>query len=252
MANRVDLIAPPAIIAHRGASAHAPENTLAAFRLALEHGADGIELDAKLTVDGHVVVIHDQTVERTTGVPGVVREMTLAQLKTLDAGSFFDSAFAGEPIPTLTEVFDVVGSRTLINIEITNYTSVRDALPDKIADLVVRHHMENTVLFSSFHPWNLIRIRRRLPQTPVALLALPGMSGWLQRSEMGRWVAPKFLHPHYTDVSNTSLVWEHRRRRRVNAWTVNEPNDIRRLLKEGIDGIITDAPRLARRILEER
>src|SRR5512138_390835 len=111
MANRIDLIAPPAIFAHRGASAHAPENTLAAFRLALEHGADGIELDAKLTSDGQVVVIHDQTVERTTGDPGMVRDMTLAQLKALDAGSFFDSAFTREPIPTLAEVFDLIGSR---------------------------------------------------------------------------------------------------------------------------------------------
>ncbi len=177
MTNRVDLIAPPAIIAHRGASAHAPENTLAAFQLALEHGADGIELDAKLTSDGQVAVIHDQTVDRTTGVHGVVREMTMAQIKALDAGSFFDSAFAGEPIPTLAEVFDVVGSRALINVEITNYTSVRDALPDKIADLVIRHHMENTVLFSSFHPLNLIRVRRRLPHTPVAILTQEGRPG---------------------------------------------------------------------------
>jgi glycerophosphoryl diester phosphodiesterase len=252
MANRVDLIAPPAIIAHRGASAHAPENTLSAFRMALEHGADGIELDAKLTADGQVVVIHDQIVERTTGAAGLVREMTLAQLKELDAGSFFDRAFKGEPIPTLAEVFDVVGSRTLINIEITNYTSVGDALPDKIADLVIRHHMENTILFSSFHPRNLVRIKRRLPNTPVALLALPGLPGWLQRSEIGRWFSPKFIHPYYTDVSKRSLSWEHRRGRRVNAWTVDEPDLIRRLFKMGIDGIITDDPRLARRILEER
>src|SRR5512138_2694544 len=106
MANRIDLIAPPAIIAHRGASAHAPENTLSAFRLALEQGADGIELDAKLSADGHVIVIHDQTIKRTTGQPGIVRQMTLRQLKSMDAGSFFDSAYAGEQIPTLAEVFE--------------------------------------------------------------------------------------------------------------------------------------------------
>jgi glycerophosphoryl diester phosphodiesterase len=252
MAHRIDLIAPPAIIAHRGASAHAPENTLAAFRLALEQGADGIELDAKLTADGQVVVIHDQTVERTTGSLGVVREMTLAQLKTLDAGSFFDSMYAGEPIPTLVEVFDVIGSRALINVEITNYTSIRDALPDKIADLVSRHHMQNSVLFSSFHPLNLLRIKRRLPRTPVALLALQGAAGRIPRGLLGRLFAPKFLHPYYTDVKETSLKAEHRRGRRVNAWTVNEPEAMRRLFKMGIDGIITDDPRLARRILEER
>jgi glycerophosphoryl diester phosphodiesterase len=252
MTNRVDLIAPPAIIAHRGASAHAPENTLAAFQLALEHGADGIELDAKLTADGQVVVIHDQTVDRTTGAQGVVREMTLTQLKALDAGSFFDSAFAGEPIPTLAEVFDVVGSRALINVEITNYTSPGDALPDKIADLIIRHHMENTVLFSSFHPLNLVRVKRRLPQTPVAILTMEGLPGWLLRSAFGRLFAPQFIHPYYTDVSKAWLAWEHRLGRRVNVWTVDDPDAMQRLFKMGIDGIITDDPRLARRVLEER
>ena len=254
MANRIDLIAPPAIIAHRGASAHAPENTLAAFRLALEHGADGIELDAKLTIDGQVVVIHDQTVDRTTGSQGVVREMTLAQLKALDAGSFFDSAFAGEPIPTLAEVFDLVSSRALINVEITNYASMQDGLPDKIADLVINHRLQDNILFSSFHPLNLLRIRRRLPQVPVAILTLEGTGfvGRVLRGATGRLFAPKFIHPYYTDVNEAFLEVEHRRGRRVNVWTVNDPQDIRNLFKIGIDGIITDDPSLARRILEEK
>ncbi len=254
MANRIDLIAPPAIIAHRGASAHAPENTLAAFRLALEHGADGIELDAKLTSDGEVVVIHDQTVDRTTGSQGVVREMTLARLKALDAGSFFDAEFAGEPIPTLSEVFDLISSRALINVEITNYTSIRDDLPDKIADLVIHHRMQNNILFSSFHPLNLLRIKRRLPQVPVAILTQEGagLVPRILRGETGRLFAPKFIHPYYTDVNEKVMAEEHRRGRRVNVWTVNEPDDMRYLFKIGIDGIITDDPRLARRILEER
>ncbi len=248
------MIAPPAIIAHRGASAHAPENTLAAFRLALEHGADGIELDAKLTRDGQVVVIHDPTVTRTTGEQGVVQEMTLAQLKALDAGSFFDSAFAGEPIPTLAEVFDAISSRALINVEITNYTSIRDGLPDKIADLVIRHHLQNNILFSSFHPYNLMRIKHRLPKVPVAILTQegPAMVARLLRGPAGRLFAPRFIHPYYTDVSEKMLKAEHRLGRRVNVWTVDDPQDIRRLFKMGIDGIITDDPRLARRILEER
>ncbi len=254
MVHRVDLIALPAIIAHRGASAHAPENTLAAFRLALEHGADGIELDAKLTSDGQVVVIHDQTVERTTGAQGVVREMTLAELKALDAGSFFDSAYAGEPIPTLAEVFEEVSSRALINVEITNYTSPGDALPDKIADLVIRHRLQKNILFSSFHPLNLLRIKRRLPDVPAAILTVPGpvLLGKVFRGLAGRVFSPKFIHPYYTDIDAAFLAGQHRRGRRVNAWTVNEPDAIRHLFKIGIDGIITDDPRLARRILEEK
>ena len=252
MTNVIERIPRPAIIAHRGASAHAPENTLSAFRLALEHGADGIELDAKLTADGHVVVIHDQTVDRTTGAHGVVREMTLKQLKALDAGSFFDSTFARERIPTLEEVFSAVGVLTLINVEITNYTSPTDALPDKIADLVIKYNLRERILFSSFHPLNLIRIRRRLPDVPVAILTLPGGAGRLLRGWLGRQFAPKFIHPYFSDVTGPGVERDHQHDRRVNVWTVNDPEEMRRLFKIGIDGIITDDPRLARRIMEER
>jgi len=252
MPHRVIQIARPMVIAHRGASAHAPENTLAAFRLAIDHRADGIELDAKLTADGKVVVIHDQTVARTTGARGVVREMTLAQLKTLDAGSFFSSAFTCEPIPTLEEVFIEVGSQVLINIEITNYTSVWDALPDKIAELVIRYGLQESVFFSSFHPLNLVRIRRRLPETPAALLTIVGGFGKLFQGRLGRLLSPDILHPYFTDVSPAMLAREHAFGRRVNVWTVNRPEDMRRLFNVGIDGIITDDPLLARRVMEEK
>jgi glycerophosphoryl diester phosphodiesterase len=246
----LDRIARPVVIAHRGASAHAPENTLAAFRLALEHGADGVELDAKLSADGHVMVIHDQTVDRTTGGHGRVRELTLAQLKKLDAGSHFDSSFAREQIPTLDEVFVAVGARTLVNLELTNYASPADKLPDKVADLVIKFGLQEHILFSTFHPLTLIRIRRRLPQVPVALLAIPGGAGGLARGWLGRLLSPKALHPYYTDVSAKTMAAEKRRERMVNAWTVNDPEEMRRLFQMGIDGIITDDPRLARRVLD--
>jgi glycerophosphoryl diester phosphodiesterase len=252
MPHRIETLSSPVIFAHRGASAFAPENTLSAFRLALEHGADGIELDTKLSADGHVVVIHDQTVNRTTGKPGVVRQMTLTALKALDAGSHFDPAFAGEPIPTLAEVFAAVGTRTLINVEIANYASAGDASPEKIAALVREYGLQDQVMFSSFHPWNLLRIRRQLPQAPVAILTLKGVAGQLLRGRIGRLFSPDFLHPYHTDVTEFVLEREHRAGRRVNAWTVNHPEDMRRLFRMGIDGIITDDPRLARRIMEEK
>jgi glycerophosphoryl diester phosphodiesterase len=248
----IEKIGRPAIVAHRGASAHAPENTLAAFRLALEHTADGFELDAKLTVDGQVVVIHDQTVHRTTNGQGQVRQMTLAQLKRLDAGSFFAPDFAGEPIPTLAEVFEAFGNQTMINVEITNYASPTDALPDKIADLVIHYGLQERIFFSSFHPLNLVRIRRRLPNAPAAILTQPGKEGKMLRGWGGRIFAPRFINPYYSDVSEESMRIEHRHNRQVNTWTVNDPDEMRRLFKIGIDGIITDDPRLARQVLEER
>ena len=246
----LERIARPVVIAHRGASAHAPENTLAAFRLALEHGADGVELDAKLSADGHVMVIHDQTVDRTTSGSGRVRDLTLAQLKKLDAGSHFDSSFAREPVPTLEEVFVAVGARTLVNVELTNYASPTDDLPDKVADLVIKFGLQEHILFSTFHPLTLLRIRRRLPHVPTALLALPGRGGRLARGWLGRLLSPGYLHPYYTDVSAQTMAGEKRRPRMVNAWTVNGAEEMRHLFQIGIDGIITDDPRLARRVLD--
>jgi glycerophosphoryl diester phosphodiesterase len=241
----------PLVIAHRGASAHAPENTLAAFRLAVEHGADAVELDAKLTADGQIVVIHDQTVDRTTGAHGIVRRMTLAQLKLLDAGSHFHASFSGEPIPTLAEVFAAVGDRIRINVEITNYKSLWDALPERIADLVIASGMQKQVFFSSFHPLNLWRIRRRLPDTHAALLTLPG---WMKRGQgrLGLAISPRLIHPYYTDLTAENLAREHSLGRRLNVWTVNDPEEMRRLFKMGIDGIITDDPLLARQVMEEK
>jgi glycerophosphoryl diester phosphodiesterase len=241
----------PILFGHRGASAHAPENTLASFLLALEHAADAIELDAKLSADGQIVVIHDQTVDRTAGIPGTVAKMTLAQLKELDVGSHFDIAFKGEPIPTLDEVFELVGKRTHINVELTNYAAPLDALPVKVAGLVKRHGLEKRVIFSSFNPIALVRARQALPEVPSGLLAFPGRSGWFARSFLGEAFQHEALHPEARDVNPGLIRREHRRGRLVNTYTVNNPETMRHLFLMGIDGIFTDDPRLARQVLEE-
>jgi len=137
----------PLIIGHRGASAHAPENTIAAFQLALKFGADAVELDAKLSADGAIVVIHDQTVDRTTNGQGKISEFSLTEIKKLDAGSKFDLQFEGEAIPTLEEVFEVVGGKLLINVELTNYAMPNDDLPERVAELVKRMKMEMVLFF---------------------------------------------------------------------------------------------------------
>jgi len=234
----------PLIFAHRGASAYAPENTLAAFNLALEQGADGIELDAKLTADGEVVVIHDQTVDRTTDGQGRVSQMTLAQLRQLDAGVWKGTAFKGCKIPTLAEVFEALGNHLIINIELTNYGSPEDGLPEKAARLVQTYHLEESVLFSSFLPSNLVLIRKMLPQVPLAILARPGPAGRNHRSVQSRNVAQEFLHPHFLDTTKRLIDREKAAGRQVTAWTVNFPFMMRRLIHAGVDGLITDNPRL--------
>lgn len=241
----------PLILAHRGASAHAPENTLAAFILAREEGADGVELDAKLSADGQVVVMHDSTVDRTTDGHGRVNAMNLAMLRTLDAGAWFAPQFCGERIPLLDEVLEAVGPDMWVNIELTNYTSPTDALVERVARVVTRHAMLNRVIFSSFLPGNLQRIRRLLPAALTAILAWKGWVGFPARGMFGHRVAPQILHPHLHDTSEFLIAAAHRRGQRVHVWTVNQPGDIRRMLDWGVDGLITDDPGLARSVLQE-
>jgi glycerophosphoryl diester phosphodiesterase len=241
----------PVIFAHRGASAHAPENTIAAFELAVAQQADGIELDVKLTSDGHVVVHHDATVNRTTNGQGKLKDLSLAELKKLDAGSSFSEQFRGETIPTLEEVFEAVGGRTFINIELTNYNTPRDQLVETVCMLVKKHQMQKRILFSSFFAGNLSRARSYLPDVPTGLLAFNGVLGAWARSfgfVFGKYQA---LHPYLKDMTQQEVLRVHRLKRRVHVWTVNAQEDMRRLFGWGVDAIFTDDPQLAVKVRAE-
>ena len=241
----------PVIFAHRGASAHAPENTLAAFELALAQNADAIELDVKLSVDGHAMVIHDPTVDRTTEGHGRVKDLSFAELRSLDAGSFFSEKFHGEKIPTLEEVFEVVGNRALINVELTNYNTPRDQLVETVCRLVKKFGLQKRILFSSFFAVNLSKARGHLPDVPRGLLALDGLLGAWARSfgfAFGRYQA---LHPYLEDVTPQQVQRVHRLDRRIHVWTVNAAQDMRRLFHWGVDAIFTDDPQLAVQVRSE-
>jgi glycerophosphoryl diester phosphodiesterase len=241
----------PVIFAHRGASAHAPENTVASFELAVAQGADAIELDVKLSADGHVIVHHDPTVDRTTNGKGKVKDLTLTELKKLDAGGFFSENFQGEKIPTLEEVFQAVGKRTFINVELTNYKTPRDHLVEAVCMLIKKHHMQKRVIFSSFFASNLSKARSYLPDVPRGLLALDGVLGAWARSfgfVFGKYQA---LHPYLTDMTQQEVSRVHRLNRRIHVWTVNKEEDMHRLFSWGVDGIFTDDPQLALRVRME-
>jgi len=241
----------PIIIAHRGASAYAPENTMAAFRKAVGLSADGIEFDVKCSKDGEMVIIHDQKLDRTTNGHGKVIDTNLKDLRDLDAGSFFSSEFTGEKIPLLSEVLEEFSKSLLINIELTNYSSISDGLALKAATLVKRMCIEENVFFSSFHPYNLILTRRIVPTVPVALLAPPGISGWIFRSNLMRWVSPDMIHPYYNDVDKRFIEKQHQQNRKVNVCCINTEAEIITLLKDNVDGLITDDPSLARKLINE-
>jgi len=245
----IDQFPPPIIFGHRGASNYAPENTLAAFQLAFKQGAIAIELDVMLSKDEEVMVIHDHTVERTTKGVGFVAEMEYGQLKKLDAGIDFPK-FKGEKIPTLQEVFDLTRGKYLINIELKNYHSVKDNLVEKVVELVFKHKMKEAVLFSSFLPTNIRKVRRMLPHVPAGLLVSYGIAGKLEQAAFFRWLSAEFIHPHFSQVNERYVKNEHRHNRRVNVWTVNEKPDIIRMIECQVDGIITNDPLLALSVKE--
>ena len=239
----------PTIFAHRGSSAYAPENTISAFKLAILHGADAIELDAKLSADGHVVVIHDKTIDRTTPSSGQVGDLPLSELQALDAGSHFDITFQNENIPTLDEVFESCGREIFINVELTNYASIFDDLPERVAKLVKEHKLEENIMFSSFNPLALRRINRQLPEVPIGLLSLPGRKGILARCRLSRFFVPfQALHPELNDANSSLVRWLHRNGHRIHVYTVNRAKDLQRMFELDVDGIFTDDVPLAKEI----
>ena len=238
----------PIIFAHRGDLAHAPENTLPAFQQALQKGADGVELDVKLTADGHVIVIHDSTLDRTTDGKGRVASSTLEAIRKLDAGKWFNEKFAGTKVPLLEEVFEVVGKDKMINIEL-KLTNSREGLVVKVCELIKRHNNHSQILFSSFFPSSLKIAAQTLPEIPRGLLAMPGFLGLWARSFGFMFGDYQALHPHILSTSREQILRAHRLKRRVHVWTVNVPSEITKLKEWDVDGIITDDPQTAVRAL---
>jgi glycerophosphoryl diester phosphodiesterase len=244
----------PLILGHRGASAYAPENTLHAFSEAVARGADGFELDVSLSADGVPVVMHDDSLQRTTGASGQVAQTSLAELKKLDAGyaARFGSQFAGERIPTLAEVFESADLRAVINVELKHDRAPERRLADRVVELIHAHNMGRRVIVSSFQFSNLQRVKQLDPQLPVGVLyTLSLFAGRVQRRLAGAY-AFEAHHPSHLGLSADRVQWFHDRGRRVNAWTVNKPDDLRRLMAAGIDGVITDVPDLAAQARDER
>lgn len=241
----------PVIIGHRGASLHAPENTLAAFKLAIDQAAVAIEFDVKLTSDRQVVVIHDPGVARTTDGQGLVSKLSLEEIKDLDAGTWFSSDFKGERIPTLEEVFDVVGRKVLMNIELTNYTTPSDSLVEKVIDLIKRKGLEDRIYFSSFLATNLIKARKLLPGCGIGYLAYAGPARMLQMIFQSPPRSIDSVNPYRGSVSQRMVDHEHGLGRRILVYTVNDADEMRKLFKIGVDGIFTDDPLTGNKVASE-
>jgi glycerophosphoryl diester phosphodiesterase len=240
---------PVLVIAHRGFSGAAPENTLAAFRKAIEIGCDMIELDVHLTRDGQVVVIHDESLERTTNGRGKVKDYTLAQLKKLDAGSWFSSQFSGEQIPTLKEVLQLAKGKVPVCLEIKtknlDLLSIRD-LADKAWAEVRNAGMENQVIFFSFHPYALERIQEKDARVWVLFLY---QKPWNYVHEITGGRSFPALGLNHSHLTKDKIVALRQKGMKIKVWTVNEEADMEKFIPWQVDGIITNHPEKLIRIL---
>jgi glycerophosphoryl diester phosphodiesterase len=225
------------IFGHRGASSDAPQNTLPAFQLALDHGAAGVELDVHLTADGELVVIHDFTVDHTTDGTGNVAEMTLSDLKALDAGSWHSEAYRGTRVPTLSEVFELLAGRVLVNVEIKADTT---GIELAVAAVLRQYDMLDKVIISSFDPSILQRTQRVLPEVAVGWLYVEGAG--FDTQEVLRDLKVNAVHPYHEMIDAAYMEWAKGQGYAVNTWTVNDPQRVLELRDLGVNVVITDHP----------
>ncbi len=237
-------------IAHRGASQVAPENTLASFQAAREMGADGVELDATLSADGEVVVIHDDTVDRTTSGQGLVRDLGFDVIKGLDAGSWFGPEFAAERVPALREVMEWARGDMLLNIELKGASLRSDGLEQRVIELIREYQLQARVVLSSFNPFALRRVKQMAPELEAGLLYSPDLPLFLRRAWLRPLAKPDALHPSFVMVSDAYLGWARRKGYRVNVWTVDRAEDMAWLISLKVDMIITDRPDVLASVLQ--
>ncbi len=238
----------PLVWAHRGASAYAPENSVPAFELAASQGADGIECDVMLCASGELVVCHDDRLDRLCGLPVYVRELPLRELRRLP---LLQGRFPGSvaTIPTLEEAVEAAGPGMLWNVELkVDRHEDAEPLARAAARALARLPLENRVIVSSFHPLALLTLRGAAPEVPTAYLWERSgrlLSGW--HRVWGRLASTTAVHPEHVLVDEAAVQRWHKAGLLVNVWTVDEPAELLRLRRAGVDGVITNEPDVALR-----
>ncbi len=227
------------IIAHRGASADAPENTMAAFLLGVDQGCEMIELDIHLTKDKQIVVIHDATLDRTTSGSGNVADMAYEELQTADAGSWFDEQFAGEKVSLLEDVLSTVPAHVAFNVEIKS--SKEEQICARLLDVLKRtNRLEQTVI-SSFDFECLAQLQKLDRSMKVGLLYSSEPVDYMQvEQDLGMEIYS--LHPQYHLVNEEYMAAANKHGKVVFPWTVDGKEDLERMMQLGVSGIITNKP----------
>ena len=228
------------IQAHRGASAYAPENTLPAFQMAVDMGADGIECDIHLTKDGHFLVCHDHKIDRTSTGTGEIASLDLSEIKTYDFGVKFSGEYKGTPAPTLEEMLEVVKPMKVINIEIKRFEHPMglDASLNLFYSILEKYGIVKRTIVSSFDKIALKRLKELHGDVYTCLLYDRMKSPAATAQKLGC----SAIHPYYGFLSKRTVISAHNRGMKVNCWTVDDADEVTYMIRLGCDGIITNRP----------
>ncbi len=230
------------VFAHRGASGYAPENTLAAFELAAEMGAHGIEFDVQITKDHRLIIHHDRQLGRTEEASGELRDWRFADLRAMDVGSWYGHQFSGEQMPTPEEVVESVGNRLLLNFELVNDSFQLAGIAPLLVDLFRRMDLFDRAMISSFNPRALWQVKKLEPRITIGALWGASEPWYLRSSWWRRLLSPQALHPEHVLVTPKLVHDAHAHGQRVHTWTVNDVDTARRLCKMGVDMVMGDFP----------
>lgn len=235
--------------AHRGFSGCYPENTMLAFEKAIEVGADGIELDVQLTKDGEVVIIHDETIDRTTDGKGEVSSYTYEELQKFDASFKFRGQMGFNKIPTLREYFELVKNTNLVtNIELKTGIKEYLGIEEKVWDLIKEYKLEEKVIISSFNHYSIMRMKKIAPTLKYGFLS----ETWIV--DAGKYtynLGVQCYHPYFPNMTKEIVEEIKSYGIEINTFTVNKEEDMRDLIEKGIDIIIGNYPDLAKKIINE-
>lgn len=230
------------IIAHRGFSGVYPENTMLAFKKAIEIGADGIELDVHLSKDGQVMIIHDEALKRTTGLDGVISDYTRAELEKISAGKTKNDEFGFTPIPSLEEYLAFMAEHKdkFTNIELKTAPVYYPEIEEKTLELVRKFDLEKNIIYSSFN-WLSIERMQRLGTISETGLLFSGMKLYNQ-AHIIKSLGINYFHPDFNDLTDNIVKSYLDNKVGLNVWTVNEIEDMKVCLSWNIDGLITNFP----------
>lgn len=232
----------PRIVAHRGASALAPENTIIAFEWARLLGAEAIEADVRLSRDLIPVIIHDAYLERTTDGEGLVENKNWSEILKLDAGSWFDPSFQGVRVPSLAELLVWAKQHHMpVILELKGSFIDRDVFIKAVLNVIYDHGYMHAVTFSSYHDDLLYRLKQYAPNAQTALLYFYMQEPWRYAQELGAIA----LHAAYPFLRKRHIMAAHERGLEVYVYTLSDDHDLRRACDLGVDGVFTDRPELA-------